>query len=194
MSFGPSNISALALERAIRSPESADRLDQIRQDVSDLYATRREYVFRYLMANCRNRAEAEDLTHEVFLKLYVHCASGQSIESPTHWLITAARNILIDQIRKNRSRPWRLGDVWQFVVNTVADKTPTAEESLLGEARKAEINRVLTTLRGLERECLSLRIKGMEFREIAEALAIPVWLAVERTNSAITKFRRRVKA
>jgi hypothetical protein len=68
------------------------------------------------------------------------------------------------------------------------------EESLLADARRAEVNRVLTTLQGLEKDCLSLRVKGMAFREIAEALGIPMWLAVERTNSAITKFRRRAKA
>jgi RNA polymerase sigma-70 factor (ECF subfamily) len=193
MSFSPSSISAVALERTSRGADDVDQLERIRQDVSELYVTRRDYVFRYLVANCRNRAEAEDLTHEVFLRLYKYYAAGEAVENPTHWLITTARNILIDHIRSSRHQAWRLGNIWKLVVNTKADDTPTAEHALLSQARTAEINRVLMTLQGHEKDCLSLRIRGMAFREIAEALKIPMWLVVERTNSAITKFRRRVK-
>ena len=183
---------ALVLEQL--SPASPPgRLEQIRKEVAELYVLRRDYVFRYLVANSRNRTEAEDLTHEVFLRLYTHYASGQSVESPIHWLITVARNLLIDQVRRRQYQPPRIEAAWKLVVQTRPDRAPTAEQSLVAQARTAQIHRALTTLQGLEKECLSLRVEGLAFREIAAALEIPMWLAVERTNSAIIKVRRRVK-
>jgi DNA-directed RNA polymerase specialized sigma24 family protein len=63
----------------------------------------------------------------------------------------------------------------------------------LSEARHAEIERALDQLQGLERDCLWLRLKDVTFREIAEALDIPMSAAVSHTNRALAKIRRRVK-
>jgi RNA polymerase sigma-70 factor, ECF subfamily len=188
-------LSSAALEMdPLASRQDCDELATIWQEVADLYVLRRDYVFRYLVANCRNRTEAEDLTHDVFLRFYAFRSSGEPIGNPLHWLISAARNLLIDQIRRSRHVAPRVEAVWKTAMKARADEAQNAEESLLLEARLTEINRAVASLSGYEKDCLHLRVKGLKFAEIAAALGIPMSLAVKRTYSAITKVRRRLNA
>jgi RNA polymerase sigma-70 factor (ECF subfamily) len=169
-----------------------ERLKQIRDEVANLYLLHRDVVFRFLLVNSHNRTEAEDLTHEAFLRLYIHYASDRSVENPLHWMLTVARNLMIDRGRRLRREVPCIGDVWSVLTRTRTDSTPDAEHALLSEDRAAELNRALSRLKGLEKDCLTLRLKGLAFREIADALEIPMSAAVSHTNRAIAKVRRRV--
>ena len=172
---------------------SSRQLQQIREDVTNCYLRHRDAVFRFLLVNTRNPAEAEDLTHEAFLRLYVHYAAGEPIECPLPWLLTVARNMMIDRGRQLRREAPQRESVWALLTRTCRDSTPNAENVLLTEDRSASIERALSQLQGAEKDCLSLRLKGFSFREIADALEIPMWSAVSQVNRAIAKVRRRVK-
>jgi RNA polymerase sigma-70 factor (ECF subfamily) len=175
------------------SPGCARPMQQVREEVTGFYLRHRDAVFRFLVLNSRNPTEAEDLTHEVFLRLWVRYAAGDSIECPLAWLLTAARNLLIDRGRHLRLEAPLSESVWSRFSRTCRDSSPDTERVLLREARHAEIERALDQLQGLERDCLWLRLKDVTFREIAEALDIPMSAAVSHTNRALAKIRRRVK-
>lgn len=169
-----------------------ERLKQIRDNVANLYVLHRDVVFRFLLLHTRDRAASEDLTHEAFLRLYIHYASGQSVEAPLHWMLTVTRNLMIDR----RRRLWRevscIGNIRSVLTRTRPDLAPGAEHALVGESRAAELNVALSRMKGLEKDCLTLRLKGLAFREIADTLQIPMSAAVAHTNRAIAKIRRRV--
>ena len=63
----------------------------------------------------------------------------------------------------------------------------------LVEARAEEWTRALNTLTGIQRMCLECRADGLTFREIAELLNVHISCAVDQTNRAIEKLRRRVR-
>jgi RNA polymerase sigma-70 factor, ECF subfamily len=62
---------------------------------------RRIYSLSYRFTRCR--AEAEDLTQDVFVRVYQTLSSYQGeVGSLSGWLIHVARNLLIDRYRKTR--------------------------------------------------------------------------------------------
>jgi RNA polymerase sigma-70 factor (ECF subfamily) len=188
--------SSLPLPRLTTCADGRDcepeRLKQIREEVANLYLLRRDIIFRFLLLNLRNRTEAEDLTQEAFLRLYVHYASGRSVESPLHWMLTVARNLVIDRTRRLRREVPCVDNVWSLLTATQIDLAPSAEGTIITEERSAELNRAISGLKDSEKDCLTLRLKGLAFREIAAALGIPMSAVVTQTSRAIEKVRRRV--
>jgi RNA polymerase sigma-70 factor (ECF subfamily) len=187
----PDALSLFALQGRPRSDHL--RLDEVRRVVEECYAARRTSVYRYIVSLTRNPAEAEDLTQEVFLRLYDGLADGSLQEIHFQWLLTVARNLVVDLARKRRSETPVTDAVDRALRETRADPRDSVEESLVVEARSEEWARALSTLSGIQRTCLQCRADGLTFREIAELLNVHISCAVDQTNRAIEKLRRRVR-
>ena len=67
-----------------------------------IYHRHRGGVFRYLLRHCRDRAMAEELHQDVWLKLIAARASFDSNARFSTWLYSVARNHMIDQWRGSR--------------------------------------------------------------------------------------------
>lgn len=63
---------------------------------------RRVYGFVYRHVN--NREDAEDLTQEVFIKLFKKFATYDTAQTFTTWLFTIATNTIYDHLRKIRGK------------------------------------------------------------------------------------------
>jgi RNA polymerase sigma-70 factor (ECF subfamily) len=75
-------------------------------------------VYGYLLARCRNRTIAEDLTSEVFMGAVDTVTRGRVETVTTAWLIGIARHKLIDH--------WRRVERDQRRLSAVADEPATA--------------------------------------------------------------------
>jgi len=74
------------------------------QAYGELYEWYAPRVFRYLFAHLDNRQDAEDLTEEVFLRVWRSITSYREQGVPYQaYLFKIARNALIDHYRKNAS-------------------------------------------------------------------------------------------
>jgi RNA polymerase sigma-70 factor, ECF subfamily len=127
--------------------------------------------------------DAEDLTQEVFLKLYGNLRSFNSDKgSFTTWITTLTRNLLVDHFR--RSRMERSTDSLDAGWDTAEDTRSGAE--LLQDARRSPHDH--TVARELERmvqaalakvspelrEAVILRdLEDMDYKEIALVLRVP---------------------
>jgi|SRR5581483_8518808 RNA polymerase sigma-70 factor (ECF subfamily) len=74
--------------------------------IYNLFADR---VFRFIYYRIQDRPRAEDLTNEVFLRLLenmdrFHLRGADATLSLTGWIFTIARNILIDDYRRQKTR------------------------------------------------------------------------------------------
>jgi RNA polymerase sigma-70 factor (ECF subfamily) len=80
----------------------------------ELYARYSPRVFGYLYQRLNgNHEEAEDLTAEVFTKVYEKIDSYQVQGAPlSSWLFRIAHNRLIDSVRR-RPRQTRLASIWR---------------------------------------------------------------------------------
>ena len=124
--------------------------------------------------------DAEDLTQEVFLKLYGNLRSFNSEKgSFTTWITTLTRNLLVDHFR--RSRMERSTDSLDAGWDDAEESRPGAD--LLQDARRSphdhtvarELERMVQAKVSPElREAVILRdLEDMDYKEIALVLRVP---------------------
>jgi RNA polymerase sigma-70 factor, ECF subfamily len=145
--------------------------------------TRRIYNLCYRFTS--QRQEAEDLTQEVFLRIYRTLSSFRSAQGAFGpWLTSVTRNLLIDHYR--RTRHDRATDSIEDVLPQVEEK-PSAgrrpdQMALLSELSR-QVQRALAQLSPELREAVILRdFEGRDYREIQEVLSVPEGTVKSRIN------------
>lgn len=69
-----------------------------------LYDTYHQDVFQFLIYLVRDRSVAEDLSHEVYVRVLKSYDNFQGKSSEKTWLFTIAKNVAIDYFRKMKVR------------------------------------------------------------------------------------------
>jgi RNA polymerase sigma factor (sigma-70 family) len=118
-----------------------------------------------LRLTCR-RAEAEDLTQEVFLKAWEHRAQFQSADHWRHWLRRVAVNTWLNQVRRRRPL---LFDDEQALLDAEARSAPAPPHP----GMRLDLERALAALPERLRAVVVLfDIYGLRHEEIGEFLAV----------------------
>jgi RNA polymerase sigma-70 factor (ECF subfamily) len=137
-------------------------------DVVKLYG-RRLYAVAYGVV--QNRAEAEDIVQETFLKAYARRWMIRNPEKFPAWLCRTARNLALDVTRKHR--PQALPDDDEALHQMAAATMPTPSANLRMIERNGAVQRLLETLPDHHRIAVTLRfMEGMGHREIEEAMGL----------------------
>jgi RNA polymerase sigma-70 factor (ECF subfamily) len=127
-------------------------------------------VYNYFRFHVPQADVAEDLTAETFLKVVRSADRFDPAKgSPKAWILTVARNVLIDWRRRARLRQYvTIGTMHDLVY-----EAPSPEERLL---REEEVGRMLDAVAGLspsDRELVGLRYgSGLDTSEVAQILGI----------------------
>ncbi|MBV8904389.1 MAG: sigma-70 family RNA polymerase sigma factor [Acidobacteriia bacterium] len=144
--------------------------------------TRHVYAICYRFTG--SSAQAQDLTQEVFLRVFRTLKSFRSAEgSLGTWLTRVTRNLLIDHYR--RSRQERVTDPIEERLPVIeeAGNVPRPDQALAGREASEILQQALEKLSPDLREAVILRdLQEMEYREIAQALAIPEGTVKSRIN------------
>lgn len=142
---------------------------------------RRIYAICYRFTG--SGTDAEDLTQEVFLKLYRNLSSFDTQKGSFQtWITTLARNLLVDHFR--RTRLDRASDSLDVsfdgedgsptLGDRLAAKGISQEQHVAGLELKAAIQNALKQLSPELREAVILRdLEDMDYKEIAQVLRIP---------------------
>ena len=69
--------------------------------MEQIISTWKDGLFRFFDRSLRNKADAEDLTQRVFIRVYQSASRYQPKAKFSTYLFTIARNLLIDEIKKN---------------------------------------------------------------------------------------------
>lgn len=167
--------------------QEASRLEQ---KVTRLFELLRDPVYRYLTLILGNRSDAEDLTQEVFLRLYASLAKGQAVENVRAWLFRVAQNLAVDLLRKaHRIEPLE-PEVWAEFCLRRLDPSPSAELQMLEQEQRKAFLADLWRVSPQERHCLFLRLEGLSYSEIAEVLGISSTTVPTFLSRAIKKLRK----
>ncbi|HEY4818167.1 MAG TPA: RNA polymerase sigma factor [Candidatus Acidoferrum sp.] len=132
-----------------------------------------------------NGTEAEDLSQDVFLRVYRTLASYRSAHGGfATWVTSVTRNLLIDHYR--RTKRDRVTDSLDDSMPAVENKESTArrpdELALLGEL-SGQIQWALTKLSPELREAVILRdLQQLEYGEIQRVLSVPEGTVKSRIN------------
>lgn len=161
--------------------------------------TRRVYGLCYRFTG--KESEAQDLTQEVFLRVFRALSSFRAAEGAfTTWLARLTRNLLIDHYRRTRNE--RVTDSIEEQLPRVeggtADRVsvvPARPDSAVAGREASELlQSALSRLSPELRETIILRdLQEMEYREIAEVLAIPEGTVKSRLNRGRAELARLLK-
>ena len=132
-----------------------------------------------------SRPEAEDLTQEIFLKVYSSLAKFDPDKNFTSWLLTLAKNHLIDEYRRTKWEKRNRDDFEDVLQRGAAQTGPGAGPEAC--ALKAENRRILW--QGLNRLPSEVRLavilkelQGKKYEEVAEVLGLPLGTVKSRIN------------
>jgi len=142
---------------------------------------RRIYAICYRFTG--SATEAEDLTQDVFLKLYRNLASFDVQKGSFQtWITTLARNLLVDHFRRTRldratdslDASLSTDDDGPTMADRLADPGRGQEQHVAGLELKARIQQALKELSPELREAVILRdLEDMDYKEIAQVLRVP---------------------
>src|ERR1700719_1875659 len=145
--------------------------------------TRRVYAICYRFTGSDHKAQ--DLTQEVFLRVFRSLKNFRAGEgSFTVWLGRVARNLLIDDYRKNKldRATESLEERLPVIENTTA-VSARADGMLAGREASEMLQAALQRLSPAVRETVILRdLEELEYREIAQVLQIPEGTVKSRLN------------
>lgn len=156
----------------------------------EMYERHAASIHRYCVSQVADRAAAEDLTHETFVKAFeVYERVGPDLASARPWLLAIARNLCVDHHRRHgrwrrvfarlTSRPLPVGDV----------------EVLAGD--RVDIERVtsaLAELREKDRQLIGLRVAAeLSYPEIGELLGRREAAVRLATHRALLRLRARLE-
>ncbi len=131
-------------------------------------------LVRFLYRMVQNRAVAEELAQEVFLRVFRSRSSYEPAAKFTTWLFRIATHLALNALRdgKNERGQERLDAVGAGLpVRHVSDKRPSAEQTMLREARFDEVRRAVAALPAKQRAAVLMhKYEEMEYAQIAKAL------------------------
>ncbi|MCS6816018.1 MAG: sigma-70 family RNA polymerase sigma factor [Blastocatellia bacterium] len=145
--------------------------------------SRRIYSLAYRFTG--NRAAAEDLTQEVFLRLYRALEQYDPREGDlANWLMRVARNLIIDDYRRRARTPTEEGeDLADHEHHLRADERGDPQVQIERRELSELIHAALAKLSPELRTCVILRdLEGLSYQEIAELLQIPEGTVKSRIN------------
>ena len=124
-------------------------------------------VFSTARAVVRDPALAEELTQEVFLKLFRHLDSAPRDELLRPWLLRVTLNEARNTIRGRNRALARDANYQKTISQPLATDLLDERDQQLEAARRA-----LDKIKEPMRSCLLLRHQGFSYREIAQTLSL----------------------
>ena len=129
-------------------------------------------VFRTARAIVRDTGLAEDVTQEVFLKLYSHLDSTPGEELLRAWLLRVTMNVARNTLR-GQSRAVAREDEYAKLAEASGWFTAAApEEEYERRTEIEEARRALDKIKEPMRSALLMKQQGLSYKEIATALQI----------------------
>jgi RNA polymerase sigma-70 factor (ECF subfamily) len=197
--------AALVAEQAAVAALAARCLTGDAQAWEQLARTQHRKVYGICYRFTGSAADAEDLTQEVFLKMYRNLASFDPARgSFGTWLTTLTRNLLVDNYRRSRmerasdslDEPFGDDDAGGGAtkLDRLADTRPGQDQHVAGLELKVQIQRALAEVSPELREAVILRdLQDMDYKDIAEVLGVPQGTVKSRISRGRSELARLLK-
>lgn len=153
-----------------------------------LYDETSARVFGLVLRVVRDRAQAEEVTQEVFLQVWRTASRyDESKGSALSWLMTLAHRRAVDRVRAAEAASRQDTSYHRNSHQVPHDATAEAAEASL-EARR--VRAALTELTPVQREALELAyFGGYTHTEVATQLDLPVGTAKTRIRDGLIRLR-----
>lgn len=149
---------------------------------AEMVRTHHKRVYGLCYRFTGNPADAEDLTQDVFLKIYSNLASFDAGRgSLPVWIATMTRNLLVDNFRRTRNQRatgsldegWDVTDELKPVDRLIAGG-PSQHDAAVRKELEKMVQAALAQVSVELREAVILRdLQDLDYKEIAQILDIP---------------------
>ncbi len=159
-----------------------------------LYGRHRGPLFRYLLRQCRNRALAEELCQDTWMRV-VHARDRYAVQARfSTWLYRIAHNRVVDMLRRRHTAPPPLdsdGEDGRQIAELPGNPTAQPEHRGHLERQMERLMGLLDELPVEQCEVFVLREEsGLSIEQIAEATGVNPETAKSRLRYAVQKLRR----
>jgi RNA polymerase sigma-70 factor (ECF subfamily) len=162
--------------------------------MSEIYERRHRALFRFFFRLTGRQTVAEDLTHEVFLRMIRYRHTYQAGDGFEAWMYRIARNAFADQAKKYRLET--PAEDSQFEV--VASNRPSAFEDMAKQQDLALLYRALRELPEEKRELIVMsRFQGLTHEQIGQivgcetgAVKVRVFRAMKEVGKIFLDLRK----
>jgi RNA polymerase sigma-70 factor, ECF subfamily len=163
------------------SPEAKGA--RVTGEVEQIYGETRVDICSYLICLGVPDAQAQEVTQEVYLRLFQAMRKGGEILNMRAWLFRVAHNLGLKV--RTREKAFRIVNPdWERFADP-ATKSP--ERTMLDREKMQRLETALQTLSPQQRNCLYLRAEGLRYREIAEVMGVSLSTVNEFLRRAITR-------
>jgi RNA polymerase sigma factor (sigma-70 family) len=133
-------------------------------------------VYGFMLKRTENETNAEDITIETFSKAFDKIASYNPEFQFNTWLISIAKNVHIDLLRKKKTSLFvEVTDKEDQKAYNIADTTPSKEDELITEQNLSQLLRFIKELKPHYQEVIQLRyFQEMSYQEIANEIDEPL--------------------
>lgn len=163
-----------------------------RNAFNELVRIHAQGVLNVIFRMCGNMQLAEDAAQEAFIRAWLHLGSFRVDREASlrNWLYRIALNTATDMLRKEkRILPGQLEDFY------LPDPRLSPEGVYLQSEQTALVQAAISSLPDASRAVLVLKEYGeLSYREIAEALDIPIGTVMSRLNYARRLLKEKLEA
>jgi RNA polymerase sigma-70 factor (ECF subfamily) len=153
----------------------------------------RQRVWRLAFQVLRDREEAWDCAQDAFVRAFQSLASFRGQSAFYTWLFRIAMNVATDRLRSRSAQARAFGsqpvpaEEWE---RTAMSTDPDPEDVAAGVETRERIRKGLDSLSEHHRTIVILSdIEGLQYREIAEVLGIPMGTVMSRLHHARKRLR-----
>lgn len=167
-----------------------DRLNDLLNRISlgdmaafeSLYRETSVGVYSFALSILKNKEDAEDITHDVYLSIYKSAKLYKRNDNPLSWIMTITKNFCYKKKNKDK-RTCEITEVSQVDYS-----------DLISSDNKILLNECLNNLTDEERQIVVLHIvAGFSHKEISAILSIPASTVRSKYARALKKLRTTLK-
>jgi len=174
----------------------AKYLDGNHQMLECLISRHQKKVFSYILMIVKDKAIAEDIFQDTFIKIINTIRSGYYKEEGKfiQWAMRIAHNLTIDHFRRVKKIPV-IDNKDEFnIFDTIKVYDESIEEKMITEQIHSDVKSLLEMLPDEQKEVIILRhYADMSFKDIAEHTNVSINTALGRMRYALINMRKIMK-
>jgi RNA polymerase sigma-70 factor (ECF subfamily) len=158
-------------------------------------------IFSYIMHTVKDKALAEDIFQDTFIKVINTLKKGEYNEEGKFlpWILRISHNLIIDSFRRDKRMPTISGgtndDGESFdIFNLLGKHDKTMEQEMIQKQVRKDIRKLIEHLPADQREVLMMRhYYDMSFKEISEQTNVSINTALGRMRYALINLRKMIE-
>ena len=155
-------------------------------------------LYSAAMRLTRNRADAEDLVQETYLRAYRGYAGFEEGTNLKAWLYRILTNTFINSYRKKQREPQTVSDDeiedwYLYSKMTEQGAEPSAEASVIESLPDEDVQEALSALPDQFRIAVLLAdVEGFSYKEIADITGVPIGTVMSRLHRGRKALEKRL--